>query len=52
MGRHKASDPRIVMRVPASFAEPVMKEAQTLGINVTDLLERKMIVNRVVEVVK
>jgi len=46
MGRHKASEPRIVVRVPAAFMEPVMKEAQALGINVTDLLERKTIVDK------
>ena len=46
MANHKASEPRVQMRVPVSFRDNVLKEAQALGINATVYLENKKVVEK------
>jgi hypothetical protein len=44
MANHKANVPRTMMKVPVTFRDTVMKEAEALGLSATVYLENKKVV--------
>jgi len=44
MAHPKANEPRVVMKVPKSFREMILRESKQLNVQPTDYLEGKRVV--------